>query len=122
MDNQDKYRKDGMREGDPGNIDPNEIGRSNPAKDIRAVDKLDINESGFGRDQSYKAAEEHIDDGISQIDDETRNMRHEEVSESMKQTMRKEFDTEDFDRVDERDLGDSSEDWDAERSRTGRQK
>lgn len=122
MDTPHKYSNDGMREGDPGNINPNEVNRGNPAKDIRAKEKLDINESELGRDQSYKAAEEHIDDGITQIDEETKTMRDEEVSDSMKETMRKEFDTDDFRRVDERDNNDSSEDWDAERSRTGRQK
>ena len=122
MDTPHEYSKDGMQEGDPGNINPNEIGRNNPAKNISATEKLDINESELGRDQSHRAAEEIIDDNISQIDEGTKNMREEEISESMKETMRKEFDTEDFKRVDERDNGDSTKDWDAERSRTGRQK
>ena len=120
----EKYSEDGMSEGNPGNIDPNELDRKHPAKDIPQQEKLDINQSESGRNQGHRQSEEIIDDNISQIDSETKQLHEEknEHDETMAQTLKKEFDTDDFNRVDERDNEDSSEDWDAEKSRTGRQK
>ena len=120
----EKYSENGMREGHPGNINPNEFDRKHPAKDIPQQEKLDINQSESGRNQGHRQSEEIIDDNISQIDSETKQLQDEknEHDETMAQTLKKEFDTDDFNRVDERDNEDSSEDWDAEKSRTGRQK
>jgi hypothetical protein len=116
--NEQHYSRHGMGEGHPGNIDPDEIGRPTPAKAIKAVEKLKIEQSQLGRDQGQTPADEHIDERFSQIDDDTRKMH----SDSMEQTLAKEFDTDDFKRVDERDNLDSTEEWDAEKSRTGRHK
>jgi hypothetical protein len=119
MDKPHNYKHHGMGEGHPGDIDPDETGRTDPSKYISETEKLRINQSGLGRDQGQTPADEHIE-SFSQVDDDTRQMRDEEHEASMKRTMEKEFDTSDFNRVDERDNADSSADWDAERSRTGR--
>lgn len=115
--NKNSYSREGMREGDPGNIDPDDRSWTEPAKAIHQKDRLDIKESGYGRDVSQTPADEHIE-SFSQIEGHGTDFD----SDDMEQTMAKEFDTDDFRRVDERDNNDSSEDWDAEKSRTGRHK
>ena len=124
METTEKYSKDGMREGNPGSINPNDLDQKHPAKHILQQEKLDINQSESGRNQGHRQSEEIIDDNISQIDPETKQLQDEknEHEETRAHTLKKEFDTDDFNRVDERDNEDSSEDWDAEKSRTGRQK
>ena len=104
---------------EPGNINPEETGFVEPSKRISEIEKLDIKESEHGRDVSQNPADEPIGDSFSQIDEETREIQ---TKKSMEQTMKKEFDTDDFNRVDERDVNDSTTDWDAEKSRTGRHK
>jgi hypothetical protein len=113
----DNYSREGMHEGNPGNINPDDRSYREPAKTIRQKIGLEIKESGFGRDQGQTPADEHIET-FGQIEGHGTNFD----SDDMEQTMVKEFDTDDFRRVDERDNGDSSEDWDAEKSRTGRHK
>lgn len=98
------YHRHGMQEGCPGDIEPDETGRTEPAKTIRAESEMTINESQLGRDQGQTPADEHIEH-FSQIDNETANRQ----TESMEETVRKEFDTTDFKRVDERDNMDSTE-------------
>ncbi|RZJ34978.1 MAG: hypothetical protein EOO51_07565 [Flavobacterium sp.] len=110
----ERYHKDGTGEGNPGSIDPNEIDRDPPAKAIREQEILQRNESAFGINWSLKASQEHIDDGITQIDEETRQM--------LSAKSDKENDTDDQNRIDERDPDASSEDWDAEKNRSGRNK
>lgn len=107
----ERYHKEGTGEGDPGNIDPREVDRDPPAKAISSEETLQRNESAFGINWSLKASQEHIDDGITQIDDATKQMLTE-----------KENDTDDQNRLDARDREDSSEDWDAEKNRSGRNK
>jgi hypothetical protein len=102
MDTPEKYSKNGMGEGNPGHIDPNEINRKDIAKNLTTHQKPDIKESGFGREQGQMPTDEHLG--------------------SMEQTLKKEFDTDDFRRVDERDNGDSAEEWNAEKSRTSHNK
>lgn len=111
-----RYSTCGMREGNPGSVEPDEIGKTEPAKTISATQHLDINQSQLGRDQGQTPADEHIEE-FSQIDHESAK-----ANESMKQAVRKEFDIDDFNRVDERDTGNSATQWDAEKSRTGRSK
>jgi hypothetical protein len=111
------YMREGMHEGHPGNINPEDRSQKEPAKAIHQKENLEIKESGFGRDQGQTPADEHIEI-FGQIEGHGTNFD----SDDMEQTMAKEFDTDDFRRVDERDNGDSSQDWDAEKSRTGRQK
>jgi hypothetical protein len=123
MERQHPYKNEGYGEGRAGDINPREAGRVEPGKRVEEREKLEIRESGLGRDQGQTPADEHIDEHFSQIDSETNWMREQQQQdEAMEQTLAKQFDTEDFKRVDERDFGDSSEEWDAERSRTGRHK
>lgn len=118
MERNDKnYTQRGMHEGYPANIDPDDNSYVDPAKTIKGYEDLKIMQSGFGRDQGQTPADEHIED-FSQIEDIVVNFN----SDSMEQTIAKEFDTDDFSRVDERDNGDSTEEWDSEKSRTGRNK
>jgi len=98
----EQYSRNGMGEGNPGNIDPNKFEHKDIAKNLTTHHKPEIKESGFGREQGQTPADEHI--------------------ESMEQTLKKEFDTDDFNRVDERDNGDSTEEWNAEKSRTSHNK
>ncbi len=115
--NKNNYSREGMHEGNPGNIDPDDRSYREPAKTIHQRERLEIKESGFGRDQGQIPADEHIE-RFTQIKGHGTQFG----SDDMEQTFAKEFDTDDFKRVDERDNGDSSDDWDAERSRTGRHK
>lgn len=122
MDTPNDYSRHGMGEGHPGNIHPDEAGRKEPSKYISATEQLHIKESQLGHDMGQTPADEHIDHSFSQIDNDSEPISDAEHEENMRKTMEKEFDTDDFKRVDERDNSDSREDWDAERSRTGRHK
>jgi len=101
---------DQKREDQPRDINPNEIGKSEPSKEIKAQEKIDIKESELGREQGQTPADEHIESQLSQIDSETVKLR--ENSDS----------SDEINDTDDRDLNDSTTDWDAENSRTGRQK
>ena len=82
MDTHKKYSREGMREGDPGSIDPKETGNTAPSKEISEKGKLYIKESVTGHNETYKAAEELIDDGIGQIDEGTKKMQGSDQSKS----------------------------------------
>ena len=110
--NEKNYSEEGMREGHPGTINPNEVNVTPPSKNIKQLDKEDIEESGLGRDTSYKQAEEFIADPVSQT---TENPTYNQAQEKL-------TDTEDEMRLDHRDPSNSIEDWDAEKNRTGRHK
>ena len=101
---------DYKREDQPRQINPNEIGKSEPAKKIKAQEKIDIKESELGREQGQTPADEHIESQLPQIDAETVKLR--ESPES----------SDEINDTDDRDLNDSTTDWDAENSRTGRHK
>ena len=59
------------REDHPQPISPDEVSREHPAKQIKAQEKIDIKESGLGREQGQMPADEHIDSSFSQIDGDT---------------------------------------------------
>ncbi len=123
MDTHENYRQRGMGEGNPGNINPNEINANTPDKAISETEKLERRESALGINQSKRASAENLDQQLSQIDEGTKEMKQENKAQQREDsTNEKQFDTDDFKRVDERDTNDSSEDWDAEKNRTGRQK
>jgi len=109
----EKYRKEGMQADGPGDVHPKDIANPNPSMANIESQRPEIKESGLGREASQKPAVEHHSD-FSQIDPESAH------TASMDETRAKEFDTDDFKRVDERDNHDSTRDWDAEKSRTGR--
>lgn len=64
-----------IREDRMDDINPNEIGVNHPAKDRKAQEKVDIKESGIGRETSQTPADEHIEPSISQIDEGTIKMQ-----------------------------------------------
>lgn len=89
------------------NKNPDEVDFTPSAEKLRSQEKIDLDESEFGREQSQQPADEHIsEDVFSQID-----------SESAKTQQKSEINEDDI-----RDQGYSSTDWDAENSRTGRHK
>ncbi|AWI26534.1 hypothetical protein [Flavobacterium pallidum] len=87
----------------PRDINPEEIGKSHPAKHEAAKEKTDIKESGAGRDMSQTPADEHIEPSFSE--NTAPENTYNEINDD-----------------DDRDHGDSTKDWDAENSRTGRHK
>ena len=110
--NEKNYSRHGMKEGHPGNINPEEHGVTPPSKNVKQLDTEDIEQSGLGRDTSYKQAEEFIADPVSQFGEK----------ESFTEAQRKLTDTEDEMRLDHRDPSNSIEDWDAEKNNSGRHK
>lgn len=104
------------REDKPRDINPKEVIKSNPAKDIMSQEKIDIKESGLGREQGQSPADEHVE-GVSQIDKETKKMQQ-------KSHIEKEYDanSKELNEEDNRDKNDSTDDWDAENNRSGRHK
>ncbi len=98
-------------EDEPRNFNPEEFGKKHPAKETKSQEKIDIKESDLGRSQSQTPADEHIGQNFSQIDSETADLQtqHNGLRDEINDT-------------DERDHGDSTRDWDAENSRTGRNK
>lgn len=87
----------------PRDINPEEIGKSHPGKENAAQKKVAIKESGFGREQGQTPADEHIETSLSQ--NESEENTYNEINDE-----------------DDRDREDSTKDWDAEHSRTGRNK
>ncbi len=69
------------REDRPAPQHPEEINASDPAKVLRSQDKIDIKQSEQGREVSQLPADEHIEDRISQIDDQTRTMRENKLND-----------------------------------------
>lgn len=120
MDRAEEYSRNGPREGHPGSINPDEVGRKTPAKSISGQEKLHINESESGRNQAHRPAEEKIDENYTQIDEGT--IKLQEDKKSMLQAEKKQFDATDENRIDERDTKDSTTDWNAEKSRTSHNK
>ena len=105
------------REDKPRDINPKEVIKSNPAKDILAQKKIDIKESELGRDQSQTPADEHIE-GVSQIDKATKKMQQKAQSEEEEYDLN----SKELNEEDNRDKNDSTDDWDAEHNRSGRHK
>ncbi|HEU4495802.1 MAG TPA: hypothetical protein VFR70_02005 [Flavobacterium sp.] len=62
------------REDQPRNINPKEVNKEHPAKEIKSRDKIDIKESEIGRETSQQPADEHVE-GISQIDKGTKQLQ-----------------------------------------------
>lgn len=114
MNTQDHNRKD--REDIPRDINADEIGFEPSAKKLKALEKIDIKESELGRELSQKPYEEHIEESHSQIDKATillQQQKKENPDNSVK---------DEINENDNRDLKDSTKDWDAENNKTGRHK
>lgn len=114
MTTQDDNRKD--REDIPRDINAEEVGFEPAAKKIKSQEKIDIRESELGRDFSNYQQDEHIEDSITQVDKGTIKLQ-EDKKENSEGDLKDEINEDD-----KRDHKDSTEDWDAENSRTGRHK
>ena len=110
---QNRYK----REDQPRDINPKEVNRKDDAKDIKSQEKIDIKESGLGRDQGQTPADEHVE-GISQIDKGTKNLHDEKRASEEKYDLN----SKEIPEEDNRDKGDSTEDWNAQNNRSGRHK
>lgn len=110
----DKHTK--PTEDKPAAIHPDATHLEHPAKQIKAQEKVDIKESGFGREQGQSPAEEHLE-SFSQIDDADASAAPEEPAGESPDGFRKTINS-----PDERDLDDSLTDWDAQNNRSGRHK
>lgn len=104
-------------EDQPRDINPKEVNRKHDAKDIKSQDKIDIKESELGRNQGQTPADEHVE-GISQIDKGTKKLHDENHSNEEKY----DFNSKEIPEEDNRDKGDSTEDWNAQNNRSGRHK
>ncbi len=83
MESEEKnYSRHGMGEGDPGSVNPNEINRTPPDKNISETEKLRAEESDEGRYVSQKPDTENLDQHISQIDEGTKKMLDDESAKA----------------------------------------
>jgi len=114
MNTKDDSRKD--KEDIPRDINAEEIGFEHPAKKIKAQEKIDIRESELGREFSNFQQDEHIEDSLTQVDKGTIKLQQDK-KENPDAGLK-----EDINEDDNRDHNDSTQDWDAENSRTGRHK
>ena len=105
------------REDQPRDINPQEVNRKDDAKEIKSQEKIDIKESGLGRDQGQTPADEHVE-GISQIDKGTKKLNDEKRASEEKYDLN----SKEIPEEDNRDKGDSTEDWNAQNNRSGRHK
>lgn len=106
-----------QREDQPRDINPKEVNRKEEAKDINSKEKIAIKESGLGREMSQQPADEHVE-GISQIDKKTKKLHNEKHAEEEKYDLN----SKEIPEKDDRDKGNSTEDWNAQNNRSGRHK
>jgi hypothetical protein len=118
--NEEYYSKHGMGEGDPGDINPDDHHLTPPDKNVSETEKLNRNESGFGRDWSYRASEEYIAKDGSQIDEETKELRRAQSAGEI--TDQKQNDQEDKNRKDYRDQDQPDTNWNSENNFSSRRK
>lgn len=114
MNTKDQHKDE--REDRPRAIHPDEVNTEHPAKKLKSQEKIDIRESELGRDSTQDPQDEKIEDNLSQVDEGTIKLQ-EEKKERPDQDLK-----EDINEEDNRDKNDSTQDWDAENSRTGRHK
>lgn len=105
------------REDQPRDINPKEVNRKDDAKNIKSQEKIKIKESGLGRDQGQTPADEHVE-GISQIDSQTKKLHAKKHENEEKYDLN----SKEIPEEDNRDKGDSTEDWNAQNNRSGRHK
>lgn len=112
MDTKNNGREDKARD-----INPKEVNRPDDAKSIKSQEKIDIRESELGREQGQTPADEHVE-GISQIDKGTKNLHEKNHAREEKYNLN----SKEIPEEDNRDKGDSIEDWNAQNNRSGRHK
>lgn len=128
MDANDQHRKDSNSEDKPRNINPSENGLTPPSKMDKAQEKIRIKESELGRDQGQTPADEHLESDNSQMDQGTKDLRNRERNDQKHEVGARDImDTQarkpnEIDSTDNRDHGESSQDWNAENNETGRHK
>ena len=105
------------REDKPRDINPKEVNKNDGAKNLKSKEKIDINESGLGREMSQTPGDEHVE-GISQIDKNTKKMHQQDHADEEKYDLN----SKEIPEQDNRDKGDSTEDWNAQNNRRGRHK
>lgn len=105
------------REDKPRDINPKEVNRKEDAKNLKSKEKIDIKESGLGREKGQTPADEHVE-GISQIDKNTKKMHQQNHADEEKYNLN----SNEIPEEDNRDKGDSTEDWNAQNNRSGRHK
>lgn len=112
------------REDQPRGINPDETGKTHPSKILKSQKKIDINESGLGREQGQFPADENIDRSLSQIDKDTIKVHDDRSTEIdiKKDNPHNQSHASEINDTDLRDQRDSTTDWDAESSKTGRHK
>lgn len=125
--------KANIQEDQPRDINTKEIDKTKPAKELKSQTTAEIKESGLGRYQGQFPGDEHIETSISQIDKGTVKMQEnkEASKEQISEDNNADENAEDRDTAgymndindtDVRDQNDSTIDWDAENSKTGRHK
>lgn len=62
------------REDHPNDRNPDEVNFTEPGKEIKAQQKIDITQSGLRREQGQTPADAHIENHLSQIDEQTKQM------------------------------------------------
>jgi hypothetical protein len=67
------------REDSPNNTNPDEVHFTEPGKEIKAQHKINIVQSGLGREQGQTPADEHIENRLSQIDDQTKAQHQSQI-------------------------------------------
>ncbi|WP_026705455.1 hypothetical protein [Flavobacterium soli] len=114
MNTNDRHEEE--REDRPRAIHPDEVNTEHPGKKLKSQEKIDIRESEFGRASTQDPQDEKIEDNLSQVDEGTIKLQ-EQKKEHPDQDLKEEINE-----IDNRDRNDSTQDWDAENSRTGRHK
>ena len=107
-----------IREGMPRDINPNELDNVHPAKDLKSQDKIGIKESELGREKGQSPADEQFESTMSQIDEETVRLNEEKHGQTAT-NLTGEIPLKE---EDNRDEGDSKNDWNAENNDSGRRK
>lgn len=105
------------REDQPRDINPKEVNRKDDAKTLKSKEKINIKESGLGRETSQQPVDEHVE-GISQIDKGTKKLHDQHKAGEEKYDLN----SKEIPEEDNRDKGDSTEDWNAQNNRSGRHK
>jgi len=97
-------------------VQPEDASSLHPGKKIKAEEKVEIKQSGFGREQSQIPADEHLS-YFSQIDEASAKNASNESDVENHEGLRKTLNSDD-----DRDGEDSRTDWEAQNNRSGRHK
>ncbi len=96
------------REDRPNDINPDEVRHSEPGKTYQAQHKINIVQSGLGREQGQMPADEHIEHRFSQIGSDEQDSHHPGYMNDATSA--------------DRDTGNGEDNWDGNSSRSARHK